>query len=95
MTLILLLLYPLAVQYERGGYWRLLFPVTFCTLIIDVVANWTELSLAFWEFPRYGEWTFSTRLERLIHGYGWRSDVARFVAHQLNAIYPGHIRGIF
>jgi len=95
MTLLLILLYPVAVQYERGGFWRLLFPVTFLALIIDVIANWTELSVAFWELPRMGEWTFSTRLERLVHGMGWRSDIARFVARQLNAIYPGHIRGIF
>lgn len=94
MTLLLIILFPFAVLYYRGGFWRLFFPVTLCAFIIDVVANWTELSLLLWQFPKRGEWTFSMRIERLIHGYGWRSNIANRVAVVLNSIQPGHIRGI-
>lgn len=94
MTLLLIMLYPIAVQYERGGWWRVVAPITVLALVIDVAANHTELSLAVWEWPRAGEWTFSTRLERLIREQGWRGDVARPVARILNFIAPSgrHIK---
>jgi hypothetical protein len=94
MTLLLALLYPIAIQIERGGWWRILAPVTILALIVDLLANFTELSLAMWEYPRRGEWTFSTRLERLIREQGWRSDIARFVSRILNYIAPSgkHIK---
>lgn len=91
MTLLLALLYPIAVQYERGGYWRLLFPITFPTLVIDVIANYTELSLITWDFPVYGEWTFSTRLRRLQYYTGWRGSFARAVKTYCNFFYKAHI----
>lgn len=94
MTLLLALLYPLAVQYERGGWWRIVAPVTALALLIDVLANYTELSLAMWECPKRGEWTFSIRLERLVREQGWRGDIARPVSNILNFIAPSgkHIK---
>jgi hypothetical protein len=96
MTILLALLYPLAIQYERGGWWRIIAPVTVLALLIDVIANYTELSLAFWEWPRYGEWTFSTRLNRLITWEDWRGSVARPIAAVLNYIAPSgkHIEAL-
>lgn len=88
MTLLLALLYPLAVQYERGGWWRVLAPITFIALVVDVIANYTELAIAMWDFPRRGEWTFSQRLVRLTGSHGWRGKVAREIAHWLNRIAP-------
>lgn len=88
MTLLLALLYPIAIQIERGGWWRILAPITILALLVDVLANFTELSLAMWEWPHRGEWTFSTRLERLIREQGWRGDIARPVARILNFIAP-------
>lgn len=91
MTLLLALLYPIAVQYERGGWWRVVAPITALAMVIDVAANHTELSLALWERPRRGEWTFSTRLERLVLISGRRGNVARRIARALNWIAPpGH-----
>jgi len=91
MTLLLALLYPLAIQYERGGWWRIVAPVTAFALLIDVLANYTELSLAMLEWPKRGEWTFSTRLERLFREQGWRGDIARPVSRVLNWFSPtGH-----
>lgn len=78
MSLLLALLYPIAIQYERGGWWYLLAPVTLLALVIDVIANYTELALLTWDFPRRGEWTFSKRLRRLSLLPGWRSTAARW-----------------
>jgi hypothetical protein len=44
MSILLALLYPIAVQYERGGLWRIVLPVTMVTLVIDLIANYTELA---------------------------------------------------
>jgi hypothetical protein len=88
VTLLLALLYPIAIQYERGGWWLLVTPITVVAMLIDVAANWTELSLALWEWPKPYEYTFSDRLSRLIHEQGWRSDIARFVSRILNYIAP-------
>ena len=91
MTLLLALLYPLAIQIERGGWWRCVAPVTVLALLIDVAANHTELALLLWEWPRRGEWTFSTRLERLVLTTGWRGRVACGIARVLNWLAPpGH-----
>lgn len=94
MILLLALLYPIAIQYERGGWWNIVAPVTLVALVIDVFANHTELALAMWEWPKRGEWTFSTRLERLVREQGWRGDIARPVVSILNFIAPSgkHIK---
>lgn len=92
MTILLWVLYPIAIQYERGGWWYLVAPITFIAWVVDVIANCTELSLLFLEFPR--EPTFSQRLSRLVRSTGWRSDLARRIAPVLNQIAPSgsHIK---
>lgn len=63
-------------------------------LLIDVLANWSVLALYLWEWPRRipwvpnTEWTFSTRLERLVLERGWRARIAWPIAHTLNWIAP-------
>jgi hypothetical protein len=81
-------LYPLAVQFERGGWWRLLAPVTLFALLIDVIANYTELALLTWDFPRKGELTFSTRLLRLRHDTGHMQYAYSNVIDYLNFFAP-------
>ena len=92
LTALLWVLYPIAIQVERGGWWQLLWPVTILAWIVDVLANWTELSLLMLELPR--EPTFSQRLSRLVRSTGWRSDLARRIAPVLNQIAPSgsHIK---
>lgn len=88
MSLLLALLYPLAVQYERGSWWKTLLPLTLLTLLIDIIANYTELALLTWDFPKRGEWTFSTRLKRLQTDSGWRGALAQYVVVYLNFFAP-------
>jgi len=91
MTFLLAILYPIAVQAERGGWWLIVTPVTFVALILDVVANYTELALITWDFPTKGEWTFSTRLKRLQYYTGWRGKFARVAKDYCNFFDPGHV----
>ena len=90
MTILLALLFPIAIQYERGGWWNVVLPVTLLTIFVDVVANWTELSLLLLEWPKAHEYTFSDRLERLVFDGGWRGELARPIAMTLNRIAPSH-----
>lgn len=82
--LALAILYPVAIQYERGGLWRLLLPITLVALVLDVVLNYTSLALLTWDSPLRKEYTFSIRLERLVFSYGWRKQIARAIAVYLN-----------
>jgi len=91
MTIILMLLYPIAVQAERGGWWLLVTPITFMALVVDVWCNYTELALITWDFPAKGEWTFSTRLRRLQYYPGWRGSFARVCRDYCNFFDPGHV----
>lgn len=84
MSILLALLYIPAVQYNRGGAWQLMLPVTVVTLVIDVIANYTELALITWDFPRKGEYTFSTRLARLQFDTGWRGRIAKLSIRYTN-----------
>ena len=89
--LILWPLYIIGVQYDRGGWWRLLMPITLVALVLDVWLNFTELALLTWDWPRNeDELTFSNRLKRLVHDGGWRGSFARFVARgMLDPFAPG------
>lgn len=91
LSLLLLLCYPLAVQYKVRG-WRWILPFTLLVLLIDVVANYTELTVLTWDSPEPGEFTFSKRLERLRFGNRWQRFVARVVIPYLNYFDPGHIQ---
>lgn len=88
MSLLLALLYPLAIQYLRGGVWLVVLPITFIAFFIDVIANYTELALLTWDFPRKGEHTFSDRLVRLQYNLDWRGDIARKIIPILNYFDP-------
>lgn len=92
MTLLLALLYPFAIQYQRGGKWETYLKwLAVITAVIDVIANYTELALLTWDFPRAGERTFSQRCARLIHQDGWAGIVGRLTQKYCNFFMSGHI----
>ena len=73
-------LYIVGVQYKRGGLWGAVLPITVAALLLDVAFNYTLFALLTLDWPRPHEYTFSTRLERLIHLDDWRGALARGVA---------------
>ena len=68
-------------------------PLLLVAFIADVVANFSTLALLFWDWPQYGEWTFSKRLPRLCNLPGWRGRFARRCKIYINKRVPGHIDG--
>ena len=76
-------LYIVGVQYKRGGAWLAMYPVAFAALVLDWAMNYTVFAVMLWDFPRKGEWTFSTRLERLVRSTGWRQVLAQAIAHYM------------
>jgi hypothetical protein len=85
---VLLPLYFIAIQFERGGNWRILAPFVAVALVVDVLLNYTELAIYTLDIPSRGEWTFSSRLRRLRLNTDWRGTVARYLARVLDAIAP-------
>lgn len=95
ISLVLLLpLYALTIQLERSGLWRVFGVFGIIALPLDALLNYTELALLTWDFPKRGEWTFSTRLKRLQYDTGWRGDLARPIVLLLDSIAPSgqHIK---
>lgn len=101
LPVILLIGYAIGIQYQRESLPMVLRAVCavvgVVALLLDVLANWTVLSVYMLEWPRWradvvhAEWTFSTRLERLWFDAGWRGKVARPIARLLNRLSPpGH-----
>lgn len=94
--LALLNLYVVSIQYERGGWWRALYPVAVVGLVVDVLLAHSLLAVCLWDCPRRGEWTFSKQLGRLVTRTDWRGSLARYIARILDAIAPSgrHIHPI-
>jgi hypothetical protein len=88
LPLLLLNLYAIGIQVERGGWWRLLYPVALIGLVLDVLLAHSLLAVVLWDWPRRAEWTFSQQLKRLVVSVGWRAAIARYVARVLNALAP-------
>lgn len=107
LPLLLLLVFPVAIQYERetwphwmpfvggGPFPRILRVVCKViagfALLFDVYLNFTTLALYIWDRPARGEWTFSTRLKRLQFYPGWRGAVARVIRDYLNFFQARHV----
>jgi phosphoglycerol transferase MdoB-like AlkP superfamily enzyme len=85
------LLFPLAIQYKRGGWRQIVLLITVVAMAMDVALNYTTLAIYTLDFPRAGEYTFSKRLARLIHDTGWRGAIARRIAAYLNYFDSGHV----
>lgn len=88
LPLLLAAAYPMAIQYERGGWWKLLIPLTLAAAIVDVWLNFTTFAICLWSAPGKKENTFSQHLERLVFDVGWRGVVARLVARYTNKFDP-------
>ncbi|WP_439606877.1 hypothetical protein [Hydrogenophaga sp.] len=88
LPIALAMAYPLAIQYERGGWWRLLMPFTLVVALLDVWLNFTTFSLYLMSAPGKREITFSQHLERLVFDPGWRGYIARVVARFTNRFDP-------
>lgn len=73
--------------HQAGGVtrfaWCLAFPFILASIVLDVALNFTVFALLTLDTPRRGEWTFSQRLNRLVHDDGWRGAVARWLADNL------------
>lgn len=88
LPVVLFALYPLAVQYERGGWCTLLFPLYAAAGLLSAYLNYTTFVPYTWDVPRKGENTFSQRCERLVFDEGWRGVIARLVAAFTNRWDP-------
>jgi len=84
-TVILLATFELALKHQHAKL-RLLI-----AFIADVLANYGGLALLFWDWPQYGEYTFSKRLPRLCNLPGWRGRFARRCKIYINKRVHGHI----
>lgn len=88
LPLLLAMAYPVVIQYERGGWWKLLMPFTLIAAIVDVWLNFTTFALLMWSSPGKKEITFSQHLERLVFDPGLRGKVARLIARFTNRFDP-------
>lgn len=89
LSILLLLLYPLAIQYEvRKWPIRYLY---YLTGLIDVIANYTELAVLTLDIPRKGEYTFSQRLCRLQYGNLYQRCWAKVIIPYLNFFQANHV----
>ena len=87
LTVSTALLYPLAIQYKKGGAWEILRVLALITAAINVVANYTELTLIF-GWPRAKEFTISRRVRRMIEDPNEapaRRELARLIQVCLDA----------
>jgi len=87
ISILLMLIYPLAIQYERKGLCIILLPLYIIAGFLSFLANHTEMSLIY-GWPRKGEWTLSKRLRRLSYLSGWRGTLAFWMANYTDKFDP-------
>jgi len=80
--------YAVGIQYERGGAWRVLLPVTATGFLYDVLLQYTLFQLYFWEVAPRREFTISMRLGRHLTTPGWRGALAWWLARILDRLAP-------
>lgn len=82
--------YAVVIQFKRGGLYYALIPFTGLVLVLNVIANYVELSLIFGR-PRKGEYTISRRVKRMANDpdeVPARRELARMVQVFLDAAEP-------
>ena len=88
LTTITALAYPLAIQYKRGGFWRVLAPFGLLVWLIDVLANYTEMALVF-DWPEKGDHTITARVRRMHYSpLNSRRELAALLQIYLDACEP-------
>lgn len=63
--------------------WILSSPIMVTALLWDCILNYTFFAVLTFDFPKWKEWTFSKRLNRLVLSDDWRGSIARWVAASL------------
>lgn len=91
LPLVLALRFMVAIQYRRGGWWRVLTPLALRAAFLDVYLNYTTCTVLLWDWPQKGETTISKRCKRLVFDPGWRGVVARLIARFTNFFDKDHI----
>ena len=76
----LFLRFIVAINFERGGWWRLLVPLAIKAGLLDIALNYTLFSLLLWDKPRAGEYTISKHLERLVLLPTFKGAACRWVS---------------
>lgn len=88
LTAITALAYPIAIQYKRGGLWRILAPISLLVWLIDILANYTEMSIVF-DWPEKGDHTITSRVRRMQSSpLQARKDLASILQIYLDACEP-------
>lgn len=77
---VLWLRFVVAINYERGGWWRLLVPMAIRAGALDIAMNYTLFALLMWDRPEPGEYTISKHMERLVSWKNKRGAVCRYAA---------------
>jgi len=90
VSIVTLIFYALAIQYERGGLWRVLWPLYVLTALLDVVANHTEVSLLLGSWPEPGVMTVSQRIPSMLKIPGRIGKLSYYVSVYLNFFSPTH-----
>ncbi len=81
--LLMLAVYAVGVQYQRGGAWRVVLPVTAVALLMSIALNQT-LARVIYGRPAHWRETFSKHTARMQAATGLRGRTARLVAALLN-----------
>jgi len=71
--------YVVAINYERGGWWRLLVPLAIRAAVLDIALNYTLFALLT-DWPRKGEYTISKHMGRLVTWQNKRGAACRYAA---------------
>lgn len=79
-------LYPIVIQFKRGGWWSILKPFALIVAILDVIANYTEVAFVFGKTPE-GCHTISQRMDWMVENGSTqaRKDFAKMVNVFLDA----------
>lgn len=83
--------YPVGIQFERGGWWRLFFWAYIPVGLADIWLNYTTMRVYFWGRPLPGEYTITRQVKRLKTDPGWRGAIARVLRDYLNFWQAGHV----
>lgn len=89
LPLLLAIAFPVVIGWRHATGWRR--AVLALLAMLDAWLNFTTLALYTLDRARWGEWTFSKRLERLVRDTGWRGALARPIARYLNRFDADHV----
>ena len=88
MPLVLLALYSIYIQHERGGWWDFCWLACVVFYPFNMLVAHTVFPLAMWRKPRHGEIFVSRQIAAMLNDTGWRGNIARRLAYILNTIAP-------